>query len=86
MKGALVVLLLLMVSADAGSCVAVSNNSVCAPYIGDKCAWLADEQTTDEREGYLATEKQKFYAARSLFDDDASFEYVLKVTFFNSRY
>jgi hypothetical protein len=77
MKGVVTVLLLLMVSVDAGSCFPVSNDSVCAPLLGDKCVYLTDGQTVAEREVALVNNRDAAFKAKPLFPvDGVEFKYV----------
>ncbi len=78
---ALVVLLLIMSSADAslGSCVPLSNTSFCAPFLDGKCAWLPDGVTVDERDAFLTSTQNNLMGLSIVFQDDVSFRYVWNV-------
>jgi hypothetical protein len=66
--------LLMVADASLGSCVPVSSDSVCAPYYGEKCGYLWDGVTTDQREDYFKVFYGRMTAAAVIFPDAASFE------------
>ncbi len=58
--------------ASLGSCVPLSNNSVCAPFLDRKCPWLPDGVTVDERDASLIHAQNLDMGGAIFFADDAS--------------